>query len=341
MVCLVESLRVRLAVAAVLCIVAGPAQAAQESVAVEVHVGEAVTGTAETVYRSLGEVISAESIDITSTTPGTIEKLFFTDGQVVSKGDRLIQMDRRMAATLLQNSKAQLDLAQQTLTRTQELFKKLLRTQADLQKDTAALASAQAEYDAKRTSLEVLTIEAPFDGVLSNRQVSVGAFINPGQPIVTLQSVNKLELKFKVPQILSDMVAIGQVVRVTSNVNDRMLDTKVSRIDAVLDQDTRLLALQADITDPLGLLRAGTFVRIELVLATRNNAVLVPEAAVIHSLSGNYVFVANGDKAERKIVTLGETRDGYTEIVSGLTAGTKVITQGQFKLEDGGTIAVK
>jgi membrane fusion protein (multidrug efflux system) len=334
-------MRFRLAVASMLCIFAAAANAAQESIPVEVLAAEAVTGNAETVYRSLGEVISSESIGITSTTPGTIEKLFFSDGAVVSKGDRLIQMDRRMASTLLQNSKAQLDLAEKTLSRTQDLFKKQLRTQVDLQKDTAALASAQAEYDAKKTSLDVLTITAPFDGVLSNREASVGAFINPGQPIVTLQSLNKLELKFKVPQILSDKVAIGQAVRVTSNVDDRTLDTKVSRIGAVLDQDTRLLALQAEITDPLGLLRAGTFVRIELVLAERNNAVLVPEAAVIHNLSGDYVFVANGERAERKIVTLGETRDGFTEILSGLTAGTKVITQGQFKLEDGGTIAVK
>jgi multidrug efflux pump subunit AcrA (membrane-fusion protein) len=95
-----------------------------QSVAVQVHIAEATRGPAETVYHSLGEIVSAESVEITSTTPGTIEKLLFRDGQEVTQGVPLVQMDRRVAATLLQNSDSQLNLARQTLARTQGLFSK-------------------------------------------------------------------------------------------------------------------------------------------------------------------------------------------------------------------------
>jgi len=316
--------------------------ASAEDVAVDVHVAQATTGTAESVYHSLGEIISAESIEITSPTPGTIEQLFFTDGQRVNKGDTLVQMDRRVAATLLENSEAQLELARQTFERTRDLVRRELRTQADLQRDTAALASAQAERDAKKTSLDVLTITAPFDGVLTDRVASVGAFINPGEPIVKLQSVKNLQLKFKVPQYLFNDVAVGQMVRVSSNISKSVLETRVSQIDAVLDEDTRLLSLQADIENAgeKPSLTAGTFVRIDLVLSTRKNAVLVPETAINRSLSGDFVFVANGGKAERRAVVTGDAKDGFTEIVTGLTAGENVITDGQFKLEDGGSIRI-
>jgi membrane fusion protein (multidrug efflux system) len=333
-------MRLRLIVGMMLCIHPGQVSVMAQSIAVQVHIAESTQGKAETVYHSLGEIVSAESVEITSTTPATIEKLLFRDGQEVKQGDPLVQMDRRVASTLLQNSESQLNLARQTLARTQGLYSKALRTQADLQRDTAALASAQADYDSKKTSLEVLTITAPFDGVLSERVASAGAFINPGQPIVRLQSNKKLQLRFKVPQYLLNSVMVGQAVRVSSNVTGGVLETRVSQIDAVLASDTRLLALQADITDPIGKLRAGTFVRVELVLSARDNAVLVPENAVNRALSGDFVFVADGGKAQRRAVTTGETKEGLTEILEGLGPGEKVITDGQFKLEDGGSIEV-
>jgi membrane fusion protein (multidrug efflux system) len=325
-----------------LCVALCEAPASAENVAVDVHVAQATTGTAEFLYHSLGEIISAESIEITSTTPGTIEQLFFTDGQKVTKGDPLVQMDRRVADTLLRNSEAQLELARQTFERTRDLVARELRTKADLQRDTAALASAQADRDAKKTSLDVLMITAPFDGVLTNRVASVGAFINPGQPIVKLQSVKRLQLKFKVPQYLFNDVAVGQTVRVSSNIIKSVLETRVSHIDAVLDADTRLVSLQADIADTHDrpLFTAGTFARIELVLSTHKDAVLVPDAAINRSLSGDFIFVANGGKAERRAVVTGSAKRGLTEIITGLAAGENVITDGQFKLEDGGSIRI-
>ncbi len=325
-----------------LCVALCECPASAENVAVDVHVAQATSGTAESLFHSLGEIISAESIEITSTTPGTIEQLFFTDGQKVTKGDPLVQMDQRVADTLLRNSEAQLELARQTFERTRDLVARELRTKADLQRDTAALASAQADRDAKKTSLDVLMITAPFDGVLTNRVASVGAFINPGQPIVKLQSVKRLQLKFKVPQYLFNEVAVGQVVRVSSNISKSVLETRVSHIDAVLDADTRLLSLQADIADTHDrpLFTAGTFARIELVLSTHKDAVLVPDAAINRSLSGDFIFVANGGKAERRAVVTGSAKRGLTEIITGLAAGENVITDGQFKLEDGGSIRI-
>ena len=157
-----------------------------------------------------------------------------------------------------------------------------------------------------------------------------------------LQSVKRLQLNFKVPQYLFNEVAVGQMVRVTSNISKSVLETRVSHIDAVLDAETRLLSLQADIDNSHSTpsLTAGTFARIELVLSVRNDAVLVPETAINNSLSGDFVFVANADKAERRVVVIGATKEGFTEIMSGLRAGETVITDGQFKLEDGGSIRI-
>ncbi|KMO30910.1 efflux RND transporter periplasmic adaptor subunit [Methylobacterium aquaticum] len=308
--------------------------------AIAVQVQTSRLARAERLYRSLGEVVSVNKIDITTQRPGTIDQIFFIDSQPVAENAPLVQMDSRAAVADLRNSTAQLHLARQNLSRTQELAAKALVPLVEQQRTTAAAEAAEADFQARTVAVEILTIRAPFSGVITDRKVSAGAYVSPGQPIATLQNLDRVRVRFRVPQRLSREVRIGQTVRVTSNLGDVAVDTTVSRIDPVLDAETRLLSLEAEVDNARDVLRPGSFVRVALVLSVSENAVLVPSEALVQSLTGEYLFVVDGDRVRRATVRVGEKRDGFAEIVAGLPAGAEVVTDGQFKLQDGAAIRI-
>jgi membrane fusion protein (multidrug efflux system) len=129
-------------------------------------------------------------------------------------------------------------------------------------------------------------------------------------------------------------------VRVESNINNSQAETTVARIDPVLDASTRLLTIEAEVSNARGALRPGSFIRVALVLSVSEHAVIVPVEAVVQTLTGTYVYAVRDGIAHRVTVQVGEKRDGFAEVLDGLSAGVQVVIEGQFKLEDGAAVQV-
>lgn len=317
----------------------GLATSAAARPVVSVEIQPAQKGRAERLYRTVGEIVAIDSVQITTQTPGIIQRLMFDEGSAVEAGAPLVQLDDRTAQAALRNAASQRDLAHQTAVRTRDLASHGLNPAASLERDNAAMVAAEAHFQSRSIEVETLTLRAPFAGTLTDRQVSVGAFLNPGQPVATLQNLDRLRLRFRLPQRLVPETRAGQAVRVEINLAPgRMVETRVSLVEPVVDEATRLVRVLAEIDNRERLFRPGSFARIALVLSVTEEAVLVPAEAVVQSLAGPYVFAVADGVARRVAVTLGERRDGLVEIRSGLAVGTPVVTQGQFKIEDGSPV---
>ena len=317
------------------------AQVATPRTAIAVRVEPARTQRVERLLQTIGESVSMEKVDVTTQRAGIIRKLLFHEGEDVARGAPLLEMDSRVEQSDLRSAAAKRELARQTLERTRELTQRALRPLAEQQRDVAALVAAEADYQSAAVALDILTVRAPFAGTITNRLVSAGAFLSPGQTVATLQNLDQVQIHFRLPQRQYDRVRVGQLMRVTAQLgNSREIETQVSRLSPVLNADTHFARAEAIIGGARDLLEPGSFVRVAVVLSVAEKAVTVPAAAVVQSLTGDYVYTVEGTRARRLSVQIGERRDGFAEIVKGLAADQPVVVEGQFKLEDGSTVQV-
>lgn len=292
---------------------------------------------------ALGSLSANESAPIVPEIAGRVVALPFREGQPVKAGAVLVELDPTIAQTELAQARANLSLAEDVIERNRTLVQRGAGTVVSLEQATAQLAIAQANLAASEARLEKLTVHAPFDGVTGLRRVSVGAVIQPGEVVATLSSLDPIKVDFGVPELFLKSVRVGQAIEVTIDaVPGRTFQGNVYAIDPVVDASTRAIRLRATIPNADGALKVGLFARVKLTTDVREDAILVPEAALIASPDGrsSAVYVVRDAKSSLTAVKIGRRANGRAEIVEGLSSGDVVVTAGQQNLRDGAAVAV-
>jgi RND family efflux transporter MFP subunit len=203
----------------------------------------------------------------------------------------------------------------------------------------ARRSQAEAELDAARVALGYATLSAPFAGLVTERRADPGSVATPGAPLLTVEREGNLRLETSIDESRLGIVRIGEQVEVeigglNSTVRGRVAET-VPSIDAA----TRSFTAKIDLPSVPGL-RAGMFGRAAFPDRKRE-ALLVPQSAVLERGQVRSVYVVQGDTARLRLVTLGETRDNRCEILSGLTAGEKILVAPPPLLSDGNRVAIQ
>jgi membrane fusion protein (multidrug efflux system) len=196
----------------------------------------------------------------------------------------------------------------------------------------------EAEIKAK---LAKSTILAPFEGVTGLRQVSPGAYAKAGQDIARLEGIGVLKLDFRVPEAYLRRIRTGQplVINVDAYPGESFSGT-IYAIEPSVDESTRTVLLRARLPNPGVRLKPGMFARVNLDLERRENALLVPEQAIVPRGDGRFVFRIADGKAQLVKVEMGARRPGEVEILKGLEAGDTIVIDGQLKLQDGAAVSV-
>jgi len=187
-------------------------------------------------------------------------------------------------------------------------------------------------------------VATPFAGVLGRRFVSRGEYVQPGQKLFELVSLDPVEVEFTLPEADASRLALGLPLDVSvAPYPGEVFHAEVSMISPVVDERTRTLRVKALLRNPDGRLRPGLFARADLGIAKRTNALLVSEEAVLQRADGAVVFRAadGGTRAERRVVELGPIRAGWAEIRSGLAPGDSVVVRGHAALVDGARISAR
>jgi membrane fusion protein, multidrug efflux system len=308
-----------------------------------VEVAAAATGRVADQVEALGSLVANESVAVASEVAGRITAFRFREGEAVEQGAVLVELDPAIARTEVAQAQAALSLAEETYERNRTLVQRGAGTQVNLEQATAQLATARANVAAAEARLEKLTIHAPFRGVVGLRSVSVGTIVQPAQAIATLAGIDPLKVDFGVPELFLSAVRVGQSVDVLVDaLPDRRFRGEVYAIDPVVDPAGRALRLRATIPNPDGALRPGLFARVSLTTGVRDNAVLVPEAALVAASAGagQAVYIVRDGKAVLANIRTGRRIDGRIEIVEGVAAGDQVVVAGQVALRDGAAVAI-
>ena len=310
----------------------GPGGAQAVPVVVEAVATQAWTDS----LRALGTVHAREAVTVTAKVSETVQQVHFRSGQQVARGAPLVTLSGQQQQAALASAEAALKEAEQQYARHSALAAQQLIARASLDSQRAARDAARAQVSQIRANLADRVIRAPFAGVLGIRQVSPGALVTPGTAIATLDDIARVHVDFPVPEAELARIEQGQaIVGQVAAWPDMKFDGAVSTIDARIDPGSRAATVRADFPNPDARLRPGMLVNVELGQAQRQ-ALVVPEIAVAQVGRDTFVFrVKADDTVEQAPVKVGSRGDGRVEIVEGLQAGERIVTEGIGKLRPG------
>ncbi len=305
---------------------------------------EAVTVAVERVDLTIPAVGSLRSNELVVLSPeiaGRVVEIRGEEGQAVTAGTPIARLDQSVYKADIAEIEANLALARANFKRAAELLKKSAGTARARDEAEAEMRVNEAKLASSNARLEKTVISAPFDGVLGLRSVSVGQYLAEGDPIFKLEAIDPLKVDFRVPEVYFGNVRIGQTIKVTVDaLPGDPIAGNVYAIDPLVDEQGRAIVVRAAIANKDRRLRPGLFARVALVYDTIENALLVPEQAIVPMGEDKFVFKVVEGKAVLTKVTIGERLLGRAEIRSGLAAGDTVVTAGQLKIRDGADVTV-
>lgn len=316
----------------------------------EVSVAKAKQVTWQPFIESTGNIQALNGVNVTPQTSGLVTAIYFKSGQMVTKGQKLVQIDPREAKAQLDNAIAAVKLAEIDYHRQLRLYKKAAVSKSTLDTATATLAEDRARVEQYRAQLSYKTIRAPFSGKIGIKDVDLGQYLNSGDTIANLQTLDPIHVNYYVPEQDISKLYIGQPVELTVGTYPGVKFTgKVMALDSQVSDQTKSIEVQALVPNhnPKALLLPGMFAMVHTLLPKQDNLVVVPQTAITYTLYGDSVYVVayrTNKKGKREAyakltyVDIGQQRGNLVAITKGLKVGQQVVSEGQVKLQDGATI---
>lgn len=308
-----------------------------------------------------GTIEAWQKINLTPDAGGKIARILVNEGDRVAKGQLLAELDTRAITLQLEQAKAGLAVAKASFNNAQtnlDRMERLIKEKAvsDQQYEQVKLAydsakaqqeQAQAALNLAQHNLDVSLLRAPFSGVIASKNAEVGDVINPmmgafspgsAGGVVTLVDFSRIKIKVDVSGADIGLIQKGQtaLLRVPT-IAGQEFQGAVQVVNLAADPQTKKFGIEVAIDNPDQVLRPGTFGEIVIEVHSHENALVVPQKAV---LENKYVYVAQDGKAVRKEVTLGLQDTTMLEVTGGIAEGDLVIAEGNFGLEDGAPIEV-
>lgn len=319
---------------------AAGASAGPASSGVGVEVANVTVRPLQRSISAVGTLRSDNSVMLRPEVAGRIAEINFTEGGKVTKGDILIRLDDSIPKAQLQQAQASLALAESRNRRAAELSREGFISKQARDEAASELKVQRAAVELSKAQLDKTVIQAPFDGLIGLRNVSVGDYVSPGADLVPIESVDPLKVDFRIPEQYLGSVYTGLKLTLSFDaLPGQIREGQVGAISPVVDVGGRSLLLRATVPNADDTLRPGMFARVRLQLSNAE-ALMVPETALSPSGDTQYVFKVEQGVARRVPVKIGLRREGMVELEEGVQAGDQVIVSGLQKVSDGAAVKI-
>ena len=307
--------------------------------AVTVEMAEVTTSELASSVRAVGTLEAEASATLRAEVPGQILDVHFEEGQPLEKGAPLYSIEATVLEAEVNEARANAERSEAALKRADELFAKQLISGTDYD---AARANYNVDVARLRSSLAKLSktvIRAPFDGFVGIRRINIGDYATIGQQLVDVVQLDPLRVAFSVPETLLPKVQPGQPVSVSVDAYpDQTFMGEIIAVAPKTDIQGHSLEVRARLPNTDLKLRPGLFVRIDVSLGVKPDAIVIPEQAIWPLGQDKIVYVVEDGKAFQRRVRIGERKPGAVEILDGLAAGEIIVTAGQMKLFEGASV---
>jgi membrane fusion protein (multidrug efflux system) len=293
---------------------------------------------------ALGTSRANESIIVTADTLEKLSAIHFEEGQYIKRGELLVTLDKSQEEAELKAAEATLIEARSAYNRAKELQSSNALSKAALLERKADLEQAEALLATIKARLDDLEIRAPFDGMIGLREVSIGALVQPGDVITTLDDLNRIKIDFQVPSVYLAQIRPGLTLKARTKAYGKQtfLGT-VTSIDTQINPSTRTLKVRAIVDNTSLLLRPGLLMELE-ILNNERHALLIPEESIIKRGTRNFVFKINSIEgktiAQEQEIVIGSREPGRVEVLSGLNESDQIINHGTLKVRDGQEVVI-
>ncbi|RYG60563.1 MAG: efflux RND transporter periplasmic adaptor subunit [Alphaproteobacteria bacterium] len=310
---------------------------------IAVEVVKATQGPIAETLEVAGQVDASSGVELRSEVTGRVVALRFTDGASVKKGNALVVLDDSVQRATLAQADAASALAEANVGRYQRLVEVGAASRLQVDQAVAQAKLEKANIQMAQANLAKFRIAAPFDGATGIAQVSVGDLVQPGELLVALTDNAQMKITFKVPEVQAASLQVGAPVTVrvdngTDRTSPTVIEGEIAALDGRVDPASRTLQGKVLLDNKDGVLVSGQFVRVRVPVRTADDAVVVPDSAIVPQGNGVFAYViTTGEEgrnmASRTTVEVGLRTANKAQIVKGVQAGQQVVTAGHQKLQ--------
>lgn len=298
-----------------------------------------------------GSIRAVQGVNVTTELAGLVDSIHFRSGDIVKKGDLLVQLNINAEVAQLHALEASLSLAKITLTRDKAQYAIQGVSKAILDTDMANHQKLMAQVQQQQAIIDKKTIRAPFSGRMGITTLNQGQYLNTGDTIAPLQQLNPVYEDFNVPQQDLPYFIVGQSARLSVDAyQNQIFQGRINAINPVVDINTRNLLVEATAENPKYQLLPGMFASVTIDIGKPKRYITLPQTAINYNPYGNVVFIlktAEKDKqghqryiATQRFVITGETLGNQIAITQGLKAGEMVVTTGGAKLSNDSKVII-
>jgi len=296
---------------------------------------------------SVGNVRAFRGVELSTEIGGLVLTVPIKSGQDVKEGDLLIKLNDASDIAQLKSLKAMADLAKVINERDRQQLAIQAISKNVFDTSAADAKSKQAQVEAQIALVAKKNLKAPFSGRVGIVSINPGQFVNPGDKLLTLQTLDPIFVDFNLPQSNAEQIQVGQDVLVTTDAfKDASFTGKITAVSPKVDTNTRNISIEAQIANPDKKILPGMFANVNIKLGEQVKLLTLPQTAVTYNPYGSTVFIAKptGKKdkqgkpaleAQQVFVTTGATRGDQVAILKGVEEGATVVTSGQLKIKNG------
>ena len=288
------------------------------------------------------KILANERVQITTVVSEKIKKIIFKEGKFVKKNQVLIELFDDEERAIKKQILAEVKEAQLNYERASKLFSKGNISQTVLDNRLMLKDKLNARLDEINAKINDLKILAPFDGITGVKSFSEGSLVKPGDVITTLYDIKNLKIQAKVPEKFINKINDKTIFSLRSSI-DREINVKgnVSIIDPLIDDETRTFKIIGIINNPNSLLKPGLMVDLTFNFNDRESF-FIRENAVFNQDNISYVYLVNKKNTVlKKKVNIGLRKDGFVEIIDGLSSFDLVVYEGINKIKEGTAVKIK
>jgi membrane fusion protein (multidrug efflux system) len=313
----------------------------KEKAPVPVSVASAAVAPISSYTSSTANLLAENEVKVLAEADGRIAQLLVDEGTRVSRGQVLAAINPEDARIAMAKAQVRTTNARAAYNRAKGMHDKQLISQGDFDKTMMEKEVAESELAEAEWRLGKTTIRAPFNGVVTQRKVTLGQHVRPGEELFTVTDFDPLVAHVYLPEREVMGLERGREVRITLKAAQEVqFPGRIRYVSPVVDASTGTVKLTIEAVNPPVTVRPGGFVTVDIVRETRQDALVIPREAVLRELQAAHVFVAEGDVAKKRSVALGLEEGGRVQINSGLKPGEKVVVAGQGGLRDGAKIKI-
>jgi membrane fusion protein, multidrug efflux system len=289
-----------------------------------------------------GDMAPIQQATIYSKVSGNLEQVEVQLGAFVRRNQLLALIDTTELYQAYQQTRATYENNRELYRRNLTLSKNNLVSRQDVDNSNTAMKVAKGAFDNAATRLSYASIRAPFSGFITRRFVDPGANITSNNStLFTLMDMDSMKIYVSILEKDIPLIVRGKkaVIHVDAYPT-KTFDGVVSRLSEAVDLSTRTMAVQIDIPNREKLLKPGMFASVTLIVDQHENALVVPTEAILSDDQGPYLFAAEGDMANMIRMQRGFVQSDLTEVLSGVTDSTRIITTGQQFVRPDGPISI-